>query len=293
MAVVNPPGVNQFRIMNYGQAVQAGQQIEYNRVRNEAAGMELGEAQDMLRNRKKAQEIRAHFDKMPDQIAELERNKMFDEADKLRDTYIKARKSEVDIIEAMRTGITSDNYKDVRQQMIQSGAITPELWPVEYSDTWFRKERDGKASSLTNFTRKSFKDGAIMSQDIMQRGGNIEWQGEWYHNPDDEPKPEKGTGKEFEFNASDSNAIGGMSVRLHGGTWDPTTGQIRGLDRNLTEKVAAVQAEAERIYATNKGTIPHAVAFAQAARKFGYNLEDKEDTAATDPLHIRKPKPAP
>ena len=283
MGIVNPNG-NQFQVMDYGAAVKSGQDIQYNRLRNEALGMEVQEAEDMLRNRTKANEIRKQFNDMPDQIEELEAAGLFDEADKLRDSYITSRKAEADMIEAIRPGITADNYDEVRGKLIRTGAITRELWPVEYSDKWFRDQVKDARGNLTKFTRRWAEQGAIMSQDLVQQDGSIMWEGVPYENPDDMPKDGKGSG--FKFTASDSNAIGKQSERLYGGFYDPTTGRISGLDRDKAQKVAQVQAEAERLYSQAEGSITHAIALAQAARKFSIKIEDAEDSSTYDPLNL-------
>lgn len=283
MGIVNPNG-NQFQVMDYGAAVKSGQDIQYNRLRNEALGMEVQEAEDMLRNRTKANEIRKQFNDMPDQIEELEAAGLFDEADKLRDSYITSRKAEADMIEAIRPGITADNYDEVRGKLIRTGAITPELWPVEYSDDWFRDQQKDRAGNLTKLTRKWAEQGSIMSQDLVQQDGSIMWEGVPYENPDDMPKDGKGSA--FKFTASDSNAIGKQSERLYGGFYDPQTGQISGLDRDKAQKVANVQAYAETLYQRAEGGITHAVALAQAARKFGISVQDAEDKSTYDPLNL-------
>lgn len=283
MGIVNP-NASQFQIMDYGAAVQKGQNIQYNRLRNEALGMEVQEAEDMLRNRAKANEIRKQFNDMPDQIEELERSGLFDEADKLRDSYIKSKKAEADMIGSLRPGITAENYDEVRGKLIRSGAITPELWPVEYSDKWFREQQKNAQGNLTKLTRKWAEQGAIMSQDIVQQDGSILWEGEPYADPDDTAKDGKGAA--FKFDASDSNAIGKQSERLYGGFYDPQTGQISGLDRDKAQKVANVQAYAETLYQRAEGGITHAVALAQAARKFGISVQDPEDKSTYDPLNL-------
>jgi hypothetical protein len=270
--------------MDYGAAVKSGQDIQYNRLRNEALGMEVQEAEDMLRNRTRANEIRQQFRGLPDQIEKLEDAGMFDEADKVRDTYIKQSKAEVELIGAMRSGITEDNYDEVRGKLIRTGAITPELWPVEYSDDWFRDQQKDRAGNLTKLTRKWAEQGSIMSQDLVQQDGSIVWEGVPYADPDDTGKD--GKGGAFKFTASDSNAIGKQSERLYGGFYDPTTGRISGLDRDKAQKVAQVQAEAERLYSQAEGSITHAIALAQAARKFSIKIEDAEDSSTYDPLNL-------
>jgi hypothetical protein len=291
MSVVTPNA--QFRTLNYGQAVQAGQQISYNRLRNETIGMENEKAQDMLRKRKQAEEIRSHFDKMPEQIDALEKAKLFDEADKLRDTFIKTRKAEVEVIGAMRKGINKENYKDVRSQMLQSGMITPGMWPEEYDDKWFIDQEKTKKATITSYTRHWTQQGStgVWSQDVEQQGGDIKREGAPYQDPKLQGGYGKGKGAGSDATkAADSNSIRAGVAQYYGGTYDPQTGRFSGLDKTLTTKVLEASAEAENIYEQSDRKIGHDVAIARALRKYGHVVKDPEDPTANDPARIRKPK---
>jgi hypothetical protein len=152
-----------FQTFDLGSSIQAGQQIATNQLRNMALADDQQQRQDMLKNRAKAQQIRTLYDDMPDQIAALERENMFDEADGLRNEYIKARKGEVTLLTTLRDSIDETNYKSFRSELLTSGAVTPDMMPVEYSDDWFRKQKDEKLGKLNHFTRQSFENGAVMS----------------------------------------------------------------------------------------------------------------------------------
>lgn len=282
MPVFNP-NPNMFQQLDYGAAVQSGQQIKYNRLRNEALGREEKKQQDMLKNRQRAAEIRSSIDGMPAQIDALENDGLFEQADKLRDTYIKTRKAEVEITEQMREGVSADNYDQVRQGMLEEGTIVPGLWPETYSDDWFRKKADTAKSALKKFTRTQFDKGAVMSQDIVSKGGDIIWEGEPY--PTD--RDGGGDGDGFEFKASDTNAIARQVERAYNVTYDPVTKAFTGLDKEKTQKLMALQEEAERIYAEGGGKTSHGVAMAQAGRKLRFNIPDVRDRMVNDPAGIR------
>ena len=283
MPVFNPDP-SAFKIANFGEAAQAGQQISYNRLKNEAIGMDVQEAKDMLANRKKSQEIRSHYDTLPAQIEALEKAKMFEQADKLRNDYITTRKTEVDMIDVLRPGIDKDNYAQIRQDLLQAGAIEPAMWPVEYSDEWFKKRAKDKRGNLTKLTRKWAEEGATLSQDLVQGDGEILWEGAAYQDPDDLPG---GGDKEWSFKSSDSRDLGIQSERLYGGTWDPVSKSIVGLDKEKAAKVAEVHSLSAKIYAEAEGKLPHPVAFAQAARRLGIPIPDPDDKATSDPLGLR------
>ena len=55
-----------FRKFDYGNAVQTGQQIKYNRMRNQALGIDMQEREDLVRKRAEAQEIRSTIQRMPE-----------------------------------------------------------------------------------------------------------------------------------------------------------------------------------------------------------------------------------
>ncbi len=284
MGIVNP-NPSQFRFLDYGAAVKAGEDIKYGRLRNEALGMEVEETQNMLANRKKAQDIREQTEGMPNQIAALEEMGLFDEADKMRDTYIKSITANAKMIDDVANKLTPENYDGIREKFLKSGAIMPEMWPETYDPKWARDQAAQTRSNLSRLTRKWAQDGAIMSQDLVQQDGEILWEGEPYADPDDLPKD--GTGAGFKFTASDSNAIGKQSERLYGGFYDPATGRISGLDPDQAAKVAQVQEEAERLYSQAQGSMTHAIALAQAARKMGINIQSTSDAEVNDPLGIR------
>lgn len=287
----NAPG--KFRQFDLGKAVQTGQRIQYNRMQNQQMADEQQERQDMLRSRKKANEIRQMYDSMPDQIAALETEGMFDQADQLRDSYIGTRKNEVTMLENVREFLDKDNYKQFRQDMITAGAINPDMMPVEYSDDWLRKQADDKKRTLQNFTQQSFENGALMSRDYVTENGDVRWDltGEWYDTQKaaDAKKGKGGSGpggKDWMMKAADTNAIGKQAERIFGGFYDPQTGRLKGLDKTEAARVQAVVEEAERIYNENRGVVSHGVAVARAARKLRINIEDYRDTAATNPLNL-------
>lgn len=288
MPVVRP-NPNMFRIMDVGAAIQSGQDIVTNRLKNEALGLDVQEAQDMLARRAQANEIRSQFARMPDQIAELERNQLFDEADQLRDNYIKMSKGQIERIQMMREGINEENYDEVKQGLLAEGNIIPGLWPEEYSDEWFREEAQGKQSALSKLTRRWAEDGAVMSQDIVSAGGEVLWEGTPYE------EPPKGA-KAFEFKASDNNSIGREIQELYGGFYDPETGQFSGLNADTAAKVTAVRERATQIFqaAGQAGNpIPHSVAVAQAARTAGIPVRNIGDAAADNPLGLQRPNSPP
>jgi hypothetical protein len=261
MPVVNP-NPSQFQIMDFGRAASTGLAIKGAQQRNEALGMEIEERKDMLRRRKQADEIRRQFESTPDQITELERAGLFDESDQL-----------------------PDNYDAVRQGLIAEGTITKDLWPDEYSDDWFRKQQQDRKNNMTRLTRRWAENGAIMTQDFIQRDGSIIWEGEPFQDPDDMPKD--GTGGAFKFTASDSNALARQSERLFG-TFDPVTGRYALLDRTQSAKVASIQEEAERLYREAQGDISHAQAMAQASRKAGITVKNLEQQQNTNPLNLQR-----
>ncbi|MGI9251034.1 MAG: hypothetical protein ACR2PR_07525 [Pseudohongiellaceae bacterium] len=282
---------NMFQQFDYGKAVQDGQNIQYNQLRNQALGDEQEQRRNMLKNRQKAQQIRELYNSMPDQISALESEGLFDQADELRNDYIKFRKNETTLLEGMRPNINAGNYKSLRQDLIQAGAVTPDMMPTEYSDEWFRKQIDEKKGALSKFTIDSFRNGANMSRDLVQQDGSINWElsGEWYENPSKNKKPgdgKGGSGGSFSFKAADTNAIRNQATQLFGGFYDPATGKISGLDPDKVNKVAALQAEAEKIYQENQGAVTHGVAIARAARKLKINVQNVRDSAATDPAGI-------
>lgn len=78
----------------------------------------------------------------------------------------------------------------------------------------------------------------------------------------------KGAGdKPFSMKASDSNSIRSSAAALFGGTWDPQTGRVSGIERGQQKNVLAISERASRIYADGKGKVTHAEAAAKASRE--------------------------
>lgn len=274
------PGYNFF---NLGNAVQAGEQIKSSQLRNKILGMEVENQQDIIRNRQKAREIREQFDTMPQQIEALETAGMYDEAAKMRDSYIKAKRASVEMLTTMRDTIDADNYKQVRQDLIQAGAVEPTMMPTEYSDSWMRKLVEKEKGNLQRLTRTWSEQGATMSQDLVAQDGEILWSGTPYQKGSD-----GGGGKDWKMSSGDSNAIRNATAELYGSVWDPQSKRYAGLNRDQTVQVASIAEEASRIYNANKGRLPHAEAVARAARKMNIQIQNlNKDPANKDPLGIR------
>lgn len=288
MAVRTP----QFKTFDYGNAVQTGQNIKHNRMRNQALGQDMQEREDLIKKRNEAAEIRRQLDGMPAAIEEMDKRGLYDQADKLRDNYLKQMKSGVDIANTLAQGLDESNYEQVRQDMIQSGAITGEMWPVKYSDDWWAKKVATSKSDLQTHTRRWAEEGVTFSQDFVDRDGSVIWEGDKYEASTDRnarTKENEGPGGGFEYKASDDNAMGNQATRLFGGTYDPATGQFSGLDPEKAAKVQAVHAAATELYATAQGQITHAQAVREAARRLRIAVEDPNDRNSLDPAGIRVP----
>jgi hypothetical protein len=78
------------------------------------------------------------------------------------------------------------------------------------------------------------------------------------------PKPASAQEKPFKFTASDANAIYHQSVGLFGGTWDPITGNVAGMDKDSATRAQSIAARASQIYRESAGAIDHASAVEQA-----------------------------
>lgn len=284
---VRTPQINYF---DYGKAVAAGQNIARNRMQNQAMGMDIQEQQNVIKKRQEAQQIRQQFDRMPEAINELEKAGHFAEADKLRDNYLKQAKNGIDIAQTLGRSLNKDNYKQMRQDMIQSGAINGDMWPTEYSEDWWPNTVAQKKRDVEVHTRRWSKDGVVMSQDFVTSDGYVNWEGQPFEASGDrnarKPAGGTGSGKGFTYKAADDNAIGKQATRLFGGLYDPTTGQFSGLDPSKAKKVQAVHASASELYAAGAGALTHAQAVREAAKRLRIAIEDPNDRDSTDPAGI-------
>jgi len=73
------------------------------------------------------------------------------------------------------------------------------------------------------------------------------------------------------YDASDDNAIFARAVALFGGTYNPLTGQIAGLDRTKTQQIQHLASRASEIYRTG-GATTHNEAVMRAAQEAGISM---------------------
>lgn len=265
----------QFNFFNYGQAAQDAEAIKSARTRNRMAGLQADEAENIIKNRKRAKEVRQQMENMPAAIERLEAEGLFDEADKLRETYVTTQYNNARGIASMRDLLNEDNWKSFREGMIRSGAMEPDMLPVEYSDDWLRKRVEEEKGKLERLTRQwGGEQGVTFSQDFIQQDGEIIWEGKPYEDSADRTARGGGSGGWDGVTASDSNSIRNASASLYGGMWDPVTQRIVGLDKDAEKKVLAISSEAANIYNNNKGRIPHDEAVRRAARKMKIEIPE-------------------
>ena len=282
-----PVRIPEFKNFDYGNAVQTGQSIKHNRMRNQALGQDMRERDDLIKKRNESAEIRRQLDKMPEAIAEMDRRGLYDQADKLRDNYLKQMKSGVDIASMLAEGLDETNYAQTRQDLLSAGAITPDMWPTEYSSDWWAKKIKKQKQDLSVNTRRWAEDGVTFSQDFIDVDGTVRWEGEPFEAASDvKARKGDGGGKGFEYKAADDNAMGNQATRLFGGTYHPETGQFSGLSPTKAREVQAVHASATELFAAAAGRMTHAQAVREAAKRLRIVIEDPEDSMATDPAGI-------
>jgi hypothetical protein len=274
-----------FRTMDYGNIMANAEATKRMRLGNEILGMDNQEQQNIIANRERANQIRAQVDGMPAQIEQLEAAGLMQEADELRNSYITTRMNSVQMLEAMRDAITEENYKQVRQDLIQAGAIDGSMWPTEYSDRWFREQVERQRSDLTRLTRQWGDAGRVMAQDLVTRDGEILWEGEPYETTESfRARTRAGDEDPWAIEAADTNSIRSAAADLFDGFYNPVSGRYEGLDDPERSQIASIAEEASRIYASGQGQIPHSRAVAEAARKLGIEIPSLENPA--DPLGI-------
>jgi len=83
----------------------------------------------------------------------------------------------------------------------------------------------------------------------------------------------KGAGDAFKMKASDSNSIRAAAAGLFGGTWDPQTGKVLGVQKDATAKVSSISERASQLYKDAQGQLTHDQAVAKAARELGIEIQ--------------------
>jgi hypothetical protein len=273
MGVVQSQG-NALQQVNFGAAVQAGQKARFNALRNQVAGLDADEAERIAKAREEYHKIVGTLDKAPERIEKLESVGLYDEADKLRTSTAAMMKGQMDLMTLERQGVDATNYKSWRETKIKAG-VPPELFPTEYSDSWFRKEIKDRQQKYQVLTRKTgTPEGGVQSQDTEYLDGVQTWQGTPYNDPDDmvnNGKPVKADDA-WQMKPSDSNSLRSAVVGSMGGTWDPISGLPKGLDKGAELNVAGIMELASRIYKEGGGSVPIDTAAAQAVRQAGYDV---------------------
>lgn len=292
-----PFRASDIRVLDYGNAVQAGQRIKYNRLRNQALTQDQQERDDQIRRREQMRKIRQQTESMPAAIEDLEAQGLFREADALRDSYLQQQLSGLKVARTLAAGLNADNYDQVRADLIQSGAISGDMWPTEYSADWWANKVAKQKGELETITRRwQDENGYTVSQDLLVQDGSVMWTGTAFEDAADrrartaaeqaDREAARGPGGDFKFKASDSNAIGRQAVQLYGGYFDPVTQKFSGLDPDKAAKVQAAHARAEEIYIENRGRIGHGQAMALAGRELGIPIKNPADRSTYDPAGI-------
>lgn len=84
----------------------------------------------------------------------------------------------------------------------------------------------------------------------------------------------KGAGDTYKMKASDSNSIRAAAAGLFGGTWDPQTGRVLGVEKDMTKKVASISERASQLFMDSQGKMPHDQAVGKAARELGIEMQN-------------------
>ena len=282
---------NMFRVADIGGALQKKENIEYGRMRNEALGMDIEEAQNMIKNRTRAREIRAEFDRVPDQVRELIAAGLHDRADELAKGHLEMAQAKLNLAEQFTESINKENYDMKKQQALNEGIIEPGEWPDTYSAGYFARFNDKTAAALSKLTRKWEENGIIMSQDVVSRGGIVdeELTGSPYADPDDKPGGKDGGDNWKGWTATDSNTLARTSERMFG-TYDPVNGEYAILDRDMAQKVASLQRGAEEYYVKgrNRGDteMTHMKALGLAAADAQIEIPNPMGRAENDPAGL-------
>jgi len=316
-----PINFPKFDTLDYGAAVQSGQQITENRIRNQMLGVAQQEQQNIIRNRQKAEDIRRTIDETPDQIRELEKAGLFDQADQLRDSYVQQQELGLKLIKSQRAGINKDNYKVWREQMIKGGTMPYWMLPEEYSEEWFAEKETEAEMRISTISVRS----GDQQRDFVVKGGKIIFKGEGY----DADDPDKGPTKVLTTTFTDPNTkvvmmqdfhyVNGEEVpagpaypaseRSGGKPWQMTPEQLNGIKKSVAEifegkydsisgeyqlpeareaerkHISGLVREAEKTYKNAKGQIGMHEAAMQAIEKAGLKIPFPD---LTDPDKVRE-----
>ena len=284
-----------FDTLDYGNAALKGQEIKHARQRNEASARSAQDEEDRRAKAAEAQQIRQQLETMPAAIEEMDRRGFYEEADKLRTNYVNQMVSGAGIAQSLGTSLNENNYKQVRADMIQSGAITGDMWPTEYSAKFWEDQVKKVRGDIETHTRRWAKDGVIFNQDFLTQDGSIIWEGSAFENSSDRESrtdannAANGGQANFKYSASDDNAMGNQATRLFGGTFDPQSGQFSGLDPEKSRRVQAVHTHATELYQAARGRLTHAQAVRQSAIALGISIEDPVETNAANPDGLNIP----
>ena len=304
-------GFQPFRSFDLGKAYTTAQDIEYNRMRNEATGLELEETKNLIERRDQARAIREQYERIPQQVAALQAAGLGKEAQELRDSYVTQMNSSysmlknlADMAHDLQPGEDRQGFWDqMRKDAIDSGMVPDGSYiPEEYSPGWLSDQAANvKSTFQTHTVRWAAEDGVRWAQDFLTRDGHVLEEGDPGFRPTTPYRdPVGGRGREpWRMTSGEAGRMQSATRQLLGGRWDPRTQTYVALSRDMEILGNQIDARAEQIMREKGG--PDFIGFTEAVRQAARELEVPiPDVPAldqpTDPDNLfpdGRPNPAP
>ena len=228
-------------------------QADRDALANRGAAVKLEFASDEMGRTRRKRELAAESSNPAELADKMQKSGLIEDALELKGKISDEKKKTVDtqiqllkLLKKSTEGVVDDNsYQAWRHKAIKIGAATEAELPTKYDDR----------------AKKLIKRIGIGAEKLMKFGIDRE----------KVAAKKKGGGA---IARKDASLINNSAVELFGGTFDPETGRIIGLDKKVRNKVAALKSRAQRIFANSGGQMTHDEAVNQAADEMGIEIED-------------------
>ncbi len=165
--MVQPPRLNTFSL---AQTLGAVEGIRGARTRNALGGMALEQQRKAAKMQAEIDRIRERSENLPEFIKSLKSAGQFEEANRIAQEELGMMGKTATVIGKLGTLVRDqDTYDIIRAEILQSGVIRPEMMPVEYDKSFFKKAEKQIRGKMSTFERVvGLKGGVRQVQQVTQ-----------------------------------------------------------------------------------------------------------------------------
>lgn len=164
-----------------------------------------------------------------------------------RDAELKRGIEKIDFIGKIAAGMQDEQSYQRGLQIIQSSGIDTREFPPNFDPQWMQMQMQRGIG---------FKGQLQLELERMKQKGK-----------------KQAAKRKGAIESKDVGKLNASVADIFGGTFDPISGRIMGLDKKSRTKAAALKARAQRLFINAKGTMAHDEAVNKAAREMGIEIQ--------------------